>query len=85
LSGLDGFEEENRLWWPFGRLDRVKPAVTAAARVPDEVRAGVAVATTRRTDEGSILSCCGFGDASTTRVITQDLDGKETRRVDILG
>jgi hypothetical protein len=30
LSGLGGFEEEHRLWWQFGRPDRV-----TAARGPE--------------------------------------------------
>jgi hypothetical protein len=67
LSGLDGFEDENRLWWPLGRLVRVKLAVAAAALVPVEVRVGEAVATTRRTEEGSIFKCLKFGNTSTRR------------------
>jgi hypothetical protein len=55
LSGLDGFEDEHRLWWQLGRQDRVTAEATAA-RDPDEVRVGEAVATTRRTEEGSMVA-----------------------------
>lgn len=38
----------------------VKPAVAAAVRVPEGVRVGEAAATTRRTEEGSILGIRGL-------------------------
>ena len=57
LSGLDGLDEEARLWCPFRLKDRAWVAVargTDEARVETTGDAGAA-ATTRRTDEGSIV------------------------------
>ena len=60
LSGLDGFEEENRLWCPLGRFDKVKHPVAVAARVVVEVKDGEAVTTTRRTEEGIMMAVRGL-------------------------
>ena len=57
LSGLDGLDEEARLWCPLRLKDRAWVAVargTDEARVETTGDAGAA-ATTRRTDEGSIV------------------------------